>query len=72
MLKVKLGKEKLDNFGYQVSDHKGKVLKETGNYKKHAVNKTLEKARGGMIGDLKITMRDKDLKKDHYKELGKK
>ena len=34
--------------------------------KKKAVNKTLDKARGGMIGDLKRTMRDKDLKKDHY------
>jgi hypothetical protein len=34
--------------------------------KKKAVGKTLDKARGGMIGDLKRTMRDKDLKKDHY------
>jgi hypothetical protein len=35
-------------------------------YKKPAIKKTLDKARGGMIGDLKRTMRDKDLKKDHY------
>ena len=41
--------------------------KKTGTYNKSkAVSKTLDKARGGMIGDLKRTMRDKDLKKDHY------
>ena len=35
-------------------------------YKKPAIKKTLDKARGGMIDELKRTMRDKDLKKDHY------
>ena len=39
--------------------------------KGEAISKTLDKARGGMIGNLKRTMRDKDLKKDHYQEFKK-
>ena len=40
-------------------------------FHKKAISKTLAKAQGGMVGELKRTMRDKDLKKDHYQEFKK-
>ena len=40
-------------------------------YRKPAIKKTLAKAQGGMVGELKRTIKDKDLKKDHYAEFKK-
>ena len=42
------------------------------NHPKHkAVKNSLEKSKGGMVGELKRTIKDKDLKRDHYADFKK-
>ena len=39
--------------------------------KKHSKEKSLTKAKGGLIGKLKKTIKDKGLKRDHYADFKK-
>ena len=66
-------KKRISPEQYKKLKHERIMGKAAENFPSHAkqIKHSLEKAKGGMVGELKRTIRDKDLKRDHYADFKK-